>query len=82
MQKINFKYSLSLFAILAIIFTACEDPIEVPSQFEEAQLAVDAWLTNTNQAQTITLSQTVDYFAGGQPPAVEDASVAVCNETT
>ena len=82
MQKINFKYSLSLLAILALVFTACEDPIDVPSQFEAPQLAVDAWLTNTNQAQTITLSLTVDYFAGGQPPAVEDATVIVCNETS
>lgn len=82
MQSINFKYSLLLFAFVAIAFTACEDPIEVPSQFEEPQLAVDAWLTNTNQAQTITLSLTVDYFGGGQPPAVEDASVSVCNETS
>lgn len=82
MKNIHIKYSLILLAFIAITFTACEDPIEVPSQFEESQLAVDAWLTNTNQAQTITLSETVDYFAGGQPPAVEDASVTICNETT
>lgn len=81
MKKINLKYSFILFAFVALTFTACEDPIEVPSQFEESQLAVDAWLTNTNQAQTITLSETVDYFGGGQPPAVENASVSVCNET-
>lgn len=82
MQNINLKYSLILLASMALTFTACEDPIEVPSQFEESQLAVDAWLTNTNKAQTITLSETVDYFGGGQPPAVENASVSVCNETT
>lgn len=82
MNKINLKYSLILLAFMALTFMACEDPIEVPSQFEESQLAVDAWLTNTNKAQTITLNETVDYFGGGQPPAVENASVSICNETT
>ncbi|GAB5554288.1 MAG: hypothetical protein Sapg2KO_38790 [Saprospiraceae bacterium] len=82
MKNINSIHSLILFAFMALTFSACEDPIEVPSQFEESQLAVDAWLTNTNEAQTITLSETVDYFAGGQAPAVENASVSICNETT
>lgn len=64
------------------IFSACEDPIDVPSQFESAQLVADAWLTNTNAPQTIVLNQSVDYFNGGQPPTVENATVEICNTTT
>lgn len=72
-----------LFAIvLLVLSTACEDPIDVPSQFEESQLVVDAWLTNTDSEQTIILSETVDYFAGGTPAPVSDATVQVCNERT
>lgn len=68
--------------VLIVCSTACEDPIEVPSQFEESQLVVDAWLTNTDSEQTIILNETVDYFAGGNPAPVTEATVQVCNERT
>ncbi|RMF04321.1 MAG: DUF4249 domain-containing protein [Bacteroidetes bacterium] len=67
---------------LALAIVACEDPVEVPTDFEEPQLVIDAWLTNTSTPQTIRLSQTVDYFAGATPPAVETATVRVCREDT
>ena len=66
-------------ATSALLLTNCEDPIEVPSQFEAPQLVIDAWLTDQpDQPQTIRLSETVPYFAGGTPPAVEGATVTVC----
>jgi hypothetical protein len=65
---------------LALGVFACEDPIEVPSDFEAPQLVVDAWLTNTATPQTIRLSETVDYFAGGTPQTVSSARVQVCKE--
>jgi len=69
-------------ALLLFFSTGCEDPIDVPSQFEEPQLVVDAWLTNTGAEQSIILSETVDYFAGGTPAPVTDATIQVCNERT
>jgi hypothetical protein len=66
----------------AMLLTACEDPIDVPSQFETPQLVVDAWLTNTDRPQTIRLSQSIDYFGGGEVPTVDDASVSICNGAT
>ena len=75
------QHFLSLILLFAL-GAACEDAIEVPSQFEESQLVVDAWLTNDLSPQTITLNESVDYFGGGQPPLVEDATVSVCNTTT
>jgi hypothetical protein len=65
----------------ALILTNCEDPIEVPSQFEEPQLVIDAWLTDVpGQPQTLRLTETVPYFAGGEPEQVEGATVAVCRD--
>lgn len=65
----------------ALILTNCEDPIEVPSQFEAPQLVIDAWLTDVpDQPQTIRLSETVPYFAGGEPKLIEGASVTVCRD--
>lgn len=83
MNTIN-KYvgSVCLLFVAGAFFIGCEDPISVPSDFTEAQLVVDAWLTNEDQSQTIRLSQTVDYFAGGQPPGVSGADVRVCNDRT
>ncbi|MEM9836124.1 MAG: DUF4249 family protein [Bacteroidota bacterium] len=69
---------LLLFAVLC----SCEDTISVPSQFEEPQLVVDAWLTNTNTPQTIILNETVPYFEGGTPRTIEDATVSVCKDGT
>lgn len=74
--------SLSAILIIALLWSGCEDPIRVPSDFEEAQLVVDAWLTNVNEPQTIRLSRTIDYFAGGQAPQVTGAGVQVCNDRT
>lgn len=71
--------STSLVALLLLLVTACEDPIDVPSSFESPRIVVDAWLTNLERPQTITLSETVDYFSAGEPPSVTDAQVQVCN---
>lgn len=67
---------LPLFAFLL----ACEDVVDIPSQFETPQLVVDAWLTNELKPQTVVLNETVPYFAGGTPRAIENAVVQVCRE--
>jgi hypothetical protein len=79
----NAKNTLAgLLLVVGALFTSCEDPISVPSDFEEPQLVVDAWLTNTGESQTIRLSRTVDYFAGGAAPEVSGADIQVCNDRT
>ena len=81
----NTKYTSILAIIFTICFfgliTSCEDPIDVPSQFESPQLVVDAWVANTATPQTIVLNQSVDYFNGGVPEPVEGAFVEICNST-
>ena len=83
MLKINnIKYVLGGFILIFLGLTSCEDPIDVPSQFEESQLVVDAWLTNTNSPQVITLSGTVDYFGQDDLPLINGASIILANETS
>jgi hypothetical protein len=73
----------SIFLILPLFafLLSCEDPIDIPSQFESPQLVVDAWLTNEAKPQTIVLSETVPYFEAGVPQMVENATVQVCRAT-
>ncbi|PHI21832.1 hypothetical protein CEQ90_00665 [Lewinellaceae bacterium SD302] len=66
------------FILFAFLLTNCEDPIDVPSPFEESTVVVDAWLTNTEEVQTIRLNESVDYFAGGESPAISGATITVC----
>lgn len=65
-------------SLLALLLVNCEDPIDVPSQFEAPQVVVDAWLDIRPQAQTIILNETVPYFEGGTPGVIADASVQLC----
>ncbi|NRB63259.1 MAG: DUF4249 domain-containing protein [Saprospiraceae bacterium] len=75
----NIKIRSAIFILLGGIIMSCEDPIEVPSDFSDAQLVVDAWITNESKPQTIRLSQSIDYFEGGEAPNVSGATVQVCN---
>ncbi len=77
MHKITLSFILLL---LGLSLSNCEDPIEVPSQFEAAQLVVDAWISIDTLPQTIRLNKSVDYFRGGQPEAVTNATVTVCRD--
>jgi hypothetical protein len=80
-RLINRSALIVAVATTAFLLTNCEDPIEVPSQFEAPQLVIDAWLTDVpDQPQTIRLSETVPYFAGGEPKQIEGATVAVCRD--
>lgn len=72
--------SICSFIALTFMLASCEDPIEVPSQFEAPQLVIDAWLTTQPQPQSIILTQSVDYFQGGRPDSVANATVVVCRE--
>lgn len=82
-SKLSINLRFLLYSLLfTIICSSCEDPIAVPSQFESPQVVVDAWVTNTNEPQTIVVSQSIDYFEGGAAPSIDNATVTVCNEAT
>lgn len=71
---------LSLLLLAALLWN-CEDTVDVPSDFEEPQLVVEAWLTDQSRPQVINLTQSQDFFGGGLPPRVEGATVVVCRDT-
>jgi len=75
----NNTYKLIALLALALLLNACEDTIILDSEFEEPQLVVDAWLTNENTPQTITLTESQDYFVNSLPTPITGAEVAVSN---
>jgi hypothetical protein len=75
---INFlRIGLPILAVSLLLFR-CEDPIDLPSSFEEPQIVVDAWLTNESEPQTIIISQSQDFFDNRLPTTITDAQVIVC----
>ncbi len=68
-----------LLAVSSMLLTSCEDAIDVDSGFEAPTLVVDGWINTRNEAQTIRLTWSQDYFDSGKPAAVSDATVVVRN---
>ena len=64
--------------VLAALMLSCEQEIELDSRFEEPQLAVEAWLNDQSEPQTIILTESQDYYDNRLPTPVEDAQVIVC----
>ena len=67
--------------ILFATLLSCEDPIDVPTNFEGPQLVVEAWLTNESVPQTITLTETQEFYDSALPGGVAGAEVVVCRGT-
>ena len=64
--------------VLAALMLSCEQEIKLDSRFEEPQLAVEAWLNDQSEPQTIILTESQDYYDNRLPTPVEDAQVIVC----
>lgn len=76
------KYIFSALLILSILYTSCEDTIEVDNGFESSQLVIDAWInSNIDETQTIILSLSQDYFDNRLPDPISDATVNVSSPT-
>lgn len=76
------KYIIPSLLLFAILFTSCEDPIDVDNGFETSQLVVDAWLNNNiDETQIITLSLSQDYFDNRLPDPIDNASINVTSST-
>lgn len=63
--------------VLSIVFTACEDVIDVDLDQGESQLVVDAFVTSDSSIQYIRLTKSADYFLNAPTPAVVDAQVRI-----
>jgi len=77
------KNNIYIILVLSIMIglSSCEDPIEVDNGFETPQLVVDAWINNNFTTQTITLTESQDYFDNRLPTPIENATVKVINGT-
>jgi len=74
------KYQNIIFALLiSCLLTSCfKERIELDlNQGENVRLAVEAWITDLDEVQTITLSTTSDYLKDFQQTTVTDATVTL-----
>jgi len=75
------KNYLSLLALLLVFsLVSCEDVIYPQLESVNPVLVVDAWITNTKQAQTIVLTSSQPYFDAAIPPGVTGAVVTVSDD--
>ncbi len=65
------------FLVILLILSACEDVINPKLDSIAPVVVVDAWLTDLPEPQTITLSQSQDYFDNGPLEFVEGATVSL-----
>ena len=63
---------------VALLTGACTDEVVYDEGFEEAQLVVDAWLTDQPGTQTVYVTETQPFLANVNPPGVSGATVQVC----
>lgn len=74
------KILLLVTSCFVLVLASCEDVIYPPLEPASPVLVVDAWITNTNQAQTIVLTSSQPYFDATVPPPVSGAVVAVSDD--
>ncbi len=73
------KISRSILGLLAIgvMITSCEDVIVLDPIESDTQLVIDAWIDNRNTTQTISLSQSRQFFDNTTPEPVTNANVTL-----
>ena len=75
-MKISYTVSVALLGTFMII-SSCEDVINPDLQKADAELVIEAWLTNKPGDQIINLTRTQPYFENSAPPGVSGAAVVV-----
>tara|TARA_R110002072_G_scaffold194247_5_gene351528 strand:- start:1036 stop:1917 length:882 start_codon:yes stop_codon:yes gene_type:complete len=76
-MKLVRKPYLILFACISLLFSACEDVIDVDLTEGRSQLVVDGFLTNDSSIQTIRLTRTANFFSNAPTPPFNGADVKV-----
>lgn len=74
------NYIYFLFALL--LYTSCEDEVDIDIPQTDALLVVDAWLNDKSDIQEILLSQSQGYFDSSAPNTISGAEVIVSNVST
>jgi hypothetical protein len=66
----------------SILFSSCEDPIQIKLEEGAKLLVVDAFITNQRVDQKVRLTNSDSYFSGKNPPGVIGASVVLRDLTS
>ncbi len=77
MRKIIYLIAVGLF----IIFSACEDVVQIKLDQGSKILVVDAFINDLRSSQKVRLTYTGDYFSGENPPPVKGATVVLKDMT-
>jgi len=76
------KNLIIVFCISSFLATSCfEDPIELDLNEDNAQLVVEAWITNLDEQQYVSLSQTANYLGDDINPTISNAIVSLTDES-
>lgn len=75
-RNINWFFVAGLFCT-TILFSACEDIVDVTLDTGKSQLSVDAWLDNQAGEKVIRLTRTNGYFENTAAPAALGATVVI-----
>ncbi len=76
------KYLIYTLAITALLFAACEDPIDVTTDPAEDLVTVDAWLDNIpDTKKAIKLSYSQPYFDSSFVAGINEAAIAIISST-
>lgn len=71
-----------LILVSLVIFTSCEDVIQVKLDEGSKLLVVDAFINDLRTNQVVRVTNTDSYFSGQNPPPVNNASVVLKDITT
>jgi hypothetical protein len=70
-----------IFLSVLVIFTSCEDVVQVELDAGSKLYVIDAFITDQNQPQTIVITQSDNYFSNQQAPVVSGAQVLLTDKT-
>jgi hypothetical protein len=79
-MKSTLIFPISLFTVLLLTTSGCEDIVEVQTADAPRQVVVDAWLTNVSEDQEIKLTYSQPYFNPDFAEAVTGAEVTITSD--
>ncbi|MCU0359509.1 MAG: DUF4249 domain-containing protein [Bacteroidia bacterium] len=71
----------SILLSAVVIFTSCEDVVQVELDAGSKLYVIDAFITDQNQPQSIVITQSDNYFSNQQAPVVSGAQVLLTDIT-
>jgi len=74
------KKLLYISILISVLFSACEDPIDVTLDDGERLLVIDGWIDDQARPQEIKLTYSQPYFDNALATGIENASVKVTKD--